>query len=230
MTGDARGRILARVRGRTRDQSGAEVLGQRDALGRAPAALPLCANLLENFACRVIANQGSIDGVLDRSAACKAVAAYLYTHHRGHRLMAGNDARLAAMPWRDGGVLPRFGAAEAGEPAAVSHAELGVAETGSVLLRSGRGNPAANNWLSEDHIVLLNADTVVPDFEAAWSTLESDTPNALRGRGLHFISAPSGTADIVGQHVVGAHGPRRWHIVLIGEGAQDAVEQALRGG
>ena len=79
--------------------------------------------------------------------------------------MAGNDPRLAAMPWRDAGVLPRFGSLEAGEPVALSFARLGVAETGAVVTWTGKANPAANNLLPEHHIVLVDAADLVLTLE-----------------------------------------------------------------
>ena len=38
-------------------------------------------------------------------------------------------------------------------------------------------------------------------------------------RAVHFISGPSRTADIEQTVTLGAHGPYRVHIVLVGQGA-----------
>ena len=65
-----------------------------------------------------------------------------------------------------------------------------------MLLCSGRSNPGANSWLAEDHIVLVDAEQLVVDFEAAWEEL-GGSPE--RPRGIHFISGPSSTADIQAQ-------------------------------
>jgi len=170
--------------------------------------------LLATFAARVRANQGSIDIVAGRSAASRAIGEYLYRRFRSHRVVAGPDPRLSAMPWRDGGVLIRTGSVRDVEPAALSYAVCGIAETGTTVLATGRGNPASNTFLSEDHIVLLDAADLQPDYEAAWSALRQRFGSAWP-RGLHFVSGPSSTADIGGQLVQGAHGPLHWHIVLM---------------
>ena len=53
-----------------------------------------------------------------------------------------------------------------------------------------------------------------------------------RPRGINIISGPSSTGDIAMHMVMGAHGPRRWHVILAGEAPADAVTQArqLSGG
>lgn len=171
--------------------------------------------LIAQFSSRVVANHGTLDCVKSRSEAARCVGEYLYRRFRSHRVVAGADPRLSAMPWRDGGVLVRTGAAREIEPAAVSYALGGIAESGSVVLVTGRGNPASNNFLTEDHIVLLDSADLHADYESLWQSLRLRFGTDEWPRGVHFISGPSATADIGGELVIGAHGPRRWHVVLI---------------
>jgi L-lactate dehydrogenase complex protein LldG len=205
-------------------------------LGRAPVPALPSQDLCEAFLINVLKNQGSVNCANNRSEAVKAVADYLHERFRNRKLVAGNDPRLAAMPWRDGGVLPRFGAAEQGENASLSYAKLGVAETGSIVTFTGRNNPAANNLLVEDHIVLLDVADLVANLDDAWKVINVDLLEAGRPRGINFISGPSSTADIEAQLVKGAHGPRAWHVILVGEipptaleNAQGYIEQRLNG-
>jgi L-lactate dehydrogenase complex protein LldG len=130
------------------------------------------------------------------------------------------------MPWRDGGVLPRFGAAEDQEPAALSYARLGVAEIGAIVTYTGKANPATNNLLAEHHIVLVNSEDLVANMDQAWERINSDTEREGRPRGINFIAGPSSTADIEGQLVYGAHGPRSWHVILLGEVAESVLDDA----
>jgi L-lactate dehydrogenase complex protein LldG len=171
--------------------------------------------LIAQFCSRVHANHGTLDCVSSRSEAARCIGEYLYRRFRSHRVVAGADPRLSAMPWRDGGVLVRTGAAREIEPAAVSYAVGGIAESGSVALVTGRGNPASNNFLTEDHIVLLDTADLHADYEAMWQSLRLRFEADDWPRGVHFISGPSATADIGGELVVGAHGPLHWHVVLI---------------
>ena len=222
----ARSQIFAKLRHASRGTSPEALERELASLGHAPGAALPCPELCAAFHANVLKNQGTVDCASDRSAAVKAVAHYLYQHYRSHRLVAGNDPRLAAMPWRDAGVLPRFGSVEPGEPVALSFARLGIAETGTIVTWTGKANPAANNLLPEHHIVLVDSADLVPCMEQAWEKINQDMDKTGRPRGINFIAGPSSTADIEGQLVYGAHGPRSWHVILVGEVPLTALEEA----
>lgn len=226
MSSSARSEIFARLRALSRGDSAARIELECRSLGSAPAPAPPAPEVCQAFLINVMKNQGSVECVGTRGEAVKAIGQYLYAHFRSHRLVAGNDPRLAAMPWRDAGVLPRFGSLETGEPAALSFAQLGVVETGAVVTWTGRANPAANNLLPEHHIVLVDAADLVPTMEKAWERINQEMEKIGRPRGINFIAGPSSTADIEGQLVYGAHGPRRWHVILLGKVPTDALELA----
>jgi len=226
MTGSARSDIFSRLREVASGSSAGRIDLERKALGSADAPPPPASETCQAFLANVLANQGSVDVVPDRSEAVKAVAAYLYRHFRSHRLVAGNDPRIAALPWRDGGVLPRFGSLAEGEPVALSFARLGVVEMGAIVTFTGKGNPGANNLLPEHHIVLLEATDLVNSLEEAWEKINLDMERDGRPRGINFIAGPSSTADIEGQLVQGAHGPRYWHVILLGDVPAAARELA----
>lgn len=225
MSTSARADIFARLRQVCGGTAAAEVDRQRAAMGAAPRTAP-GEPLAERFLCNVLRNRGTADCAADRGAVVRSVAAYLYEQLRSHRLVAGNDARLAAMPWRDAGVLPRFGSIDEAEPAAVSFARLGVAELGAVVCLTGRGSPARNNLLPEHHIVIVDAVDLVADAEEAWSHIAREVGREHRPRGIQFIAGPSSTADIEGQLVYGAHGPRHWHVILQGDVAEGTLDRA----
>lgn len=226
MSSSARSEIFARLRALSRGDSAARIELECRSLGSAPAPAPPAPEVCQAFLINVLKNQGSVECVGTRGEAVKAIGQYLYAHFRSHRLVAGNDPRLAAMPWRDAGVLPRFGSLETGEPAALSFAQLGVVETGAVVTWTGRANPAANNLLPEHHIVLVDAADLVPTLEKAWERINQEMEKIGRPRGINFIAGPSSTADIEGQLVYGAHGPRCWHVILLGKAPSDALELA----
>ncbi len=227
MSDSARSDIFARLRdSRCVAASAERIRLDLQALGSAPAPAPAAADVCEAFLVNVLRNRGSVDCVATRGDAVKAIGHYLYTHFRSHRLVAGHDPRLAAMPWRDAGVLPRFGALEEGEAVALSFARLGVAETGAIVTWTGRSNPAANNLLAEHHLVLVDSADLVFTLEQAWERLEQDMLTNGRPRGINFIAGPSSTADIEGKLVYGAHGPRHWHVIVLGRVPPNALEQA----
>lgn len=226
MSNSARSEIFARLRNASCGASAQEILAERQSLPIAPAPALPASEICQAFLINVLKNRGSIDCAGNRNEAVKAVAKYLYTHFRSHRMVAGNDPRLAAMPWRDAGVLPRFGGIEPGEPVALSFARLGVAETGAVVTWTGKANPAANNLLAEHHIVLVDSEELAPTMEKAWERINQDMEKHGRPRGINFIAGPSSTTDIEGQLVYGAHGPRSWHVILLGDVPTGALDQA----
>ncbi|TDG13491.1 hypothetical protein E2F43_08095 [Seongchinamella unica] len=227
MSSESRSRIMARVRHASLGQNAAAIEAQLDDFGVAPAAELPHDDTCVAFMINVLRNQGSIDVAPQRVDVVKAVGQYIYRHYRSHRLVAGNDPHLAAMPWRDGGVLPRFGEIEPGEPVALSYAQWGVAETGATIFLSGRNNPARNNLLPEHHLVVLDVNQLLPDLESLWQQLEPAITGAERPRALFCIAGPSSTADIEAQLVCGAHGPRAWHVILTGEVRQEQLDTAL---
>lgn len=226
MSDNPRSRILARVRQAGRDEDAAVIATELQGLGTAPTADLPASDLCTAFIVNVLKNQGSVDCAANRSGVVKALAEYLYRHFRSHRLVAGNDPHLAAMPWREAGVLPRFGSVEPGEPVTLSYALLGIAETGTIVTLTGKANPAANNLLSEHHIVVVDTARLVRDMEGAWARIREETGKTGRPRGINFIAGPSSTGDIEGKLVYGAHGPRNWHVILLGDVSESALEEA----
>jgi len=226
VTDSARSQIYARLR-RTCTAADPDTIRRAlPAVDGAPRAALPSPELATAFLANVLKNCGTVDCVADRSAAVKALGEYVYRHYRSHRLVAGNDPNLAAMPWREAGVLPRFGSIEPGEPVALSYALLGIAETGAIVLQTGKANPAVNNLLGEHHIVLVDSTRLVADMEQAWSRLRREIDRNGRPRGINFIAGPSSTADIEGQLVYGAHGPRHWHVLLMGDVPATSLHEA----
>jgi L-lactate dehydrogenase complex protein LldG len=215
---EARAEILGRVRRAQRSElQQHEILEALTDLGAAPPAPRDAESVTEAFKLRLEANHASLETCASRSDAVQCISRYLYKRHNTHKVVAGHDTRLAAMPWRDGGVLVRFDKAAAEDPVSISYAKLGVAESGSLVLFSNRDNPAANNWLVQDHVILLDQQDLVPDFERAWGKIREQQVETGSPRGISFISGPSSTADIKGHMVFGAHGPQRLHVILVGD-------------
>lgn len=222
MPDSARTDIIARVRRASRGATAQDVEQDLKQLGPMPVFSVPGDNPAQAFISNVLRNQGTAEIAPSKSDAAKATAQFLYQHFRTRKLVAGNDPRLAAMPWRDGGVLPRFGAAVDGDLASISYARLGVVDTGSVVTWTGKSNPGTNNLLVEAHIVLVDLADLVATMEQAWEHINASQASSRRPRGISFISGPSSTADIELQLVMGAHGPRHWHVILIGDVSEEA--------
>ena len=105
------------------------------------------------------------------------------------------------------------------DQASVTSAFAGVAETGSLALISGPDSPTSLNYLPDNHIVVLQVGQIVGSYEEVWQRLREkmseDWPRAV-----NWITGPSRTADIEQELLLGAHGPRRLHVVLVDEEAE----------
>ena len=97
----------------------------------------------------------------------------------------------------------------------VTGAFAGIAETGSVMLLSGPESPTTLNFLPEDHIVVLRESRIVPHPEDAWALLREERSSMPRT--VNLICGPSKTGDVELVILEGAHGPRRFHVVVVRE-------------
>jgi L-lactate dehydrogenase complex protein LldG len=205
---------MARLRGLASRDSPAALAAQLAELAKPrPAALP-ARELLEALLVNLKRNGATACVVDDRAGAVAELARYIAARQPGRRFVCGHDPRLAAFPWRDGGLLPRFGVAGDGDRVGVSYARGAVAETGSLFLWADRNNPAVNSLLCEDHVILVDLADVHAGLEAVWAD-DAFSSSDTRPRGLMLVSGPSSTADIAMQLVYGAHGPRALHVIVV---------------
>ncbi|MBV9997839.1 MAG: lactate utilization protein [Verrucomicrobia bacterium] len=89
-----------------------------------------------------------------------------------------------------------------------------VAQTGSILLTSRSAGGRALSVLPPHHVVIAQADQLVPDLPAAFDLLYSRYGNSYPSFAT-FITGPSRTGDIERILVLGAHGPRNLTVILI---------------
>lgn len=99
------------------------------------------------------------------------------------------------------------------ETIAVGIARWGIAETGSLVFHSDPETPILANFLPLHHLVLLRANTILAYLEDYATATAGQRPP----RNLNIITGASGTTDIEGSLVLGAHGPRYLHIVIVDE-------------
>lgn len=142
----------------------------------------------------------------------RLAAGYLREHNLPARLRMGADADLAGLDWQ---LEIARGKAEGTDEVSIAKAFAGVAETGTLVLTSGPDNPTTLNFLPETEIVVVRAADVVGGYEDAWDKIRAAFPGGLP-RTVNWISGPSRTADIEQTIVLGAHGPRRLHVIVSG--------------
>lgn len=148
-----------------------------------------------------------------------AVARYLREHNLPARARLGDDGYLAGIPWsQEAALTVERGRAVATDTAGITHALAAVAESGTVIVASGAANPVTLSFLPEANIVVVRRSDVVGPLEDALARARSaaGAGDGRMPRTLNMISGPSRSADIGGVPVLGAHGPRRLCVIVVG--------------
>ena len=213
----ARDRVLGAVRSAVRRDpaqaaSGREAIESRIAAHEAHVRPVVEGDLVARFAEKVklvastFASVERIDGV------SKAVADYLYEKGLDKEIVATTDPLVERVRWSNEFAVARR-AAEPEDRVSVTGAYAGIAETGTLVFVSDRATPTTLNFLPETHIAVLARDRLVAHLEDVWTRIRAER-NALP-RTVNFITGPSRTGDIELQLELGAHGPRRLHVLLV---------------
>ena len=160
--------------------------------------------------------QASVVEIAGWEGAPAEIARFLRESNCPATLRMGDDPRLASMPWSETSLEILRGASDGGDVNAVSAAFAGIAETGTLALVSGPDNPTTLNFLADNHIVVLPREAVDADYEGVFAKLRGTYGKGGAPRTLNFITGPSRSADIEQTLLLGAHGPRRLHILIVG--------------
>lgn len=145
-----------------------------------------------------------------------AVADYLRSKNLPQAIRRGEDARLAALPFdAEPQLAVTVGPSDGQDLAGLSHALAGVAETGTVVLTSGPDNPTTLNFLPEHHLVVVSSEDLVGDYETVWAKVRSIWGAGTMPRALNMITGPSRSGDIEQTMLLGAHGPRSLHLIVV---------------
>ncbi len=214
----ARERVLANIRAALNRrgplaESVAAVLDARLKNPRANVKPAVDGDLVERFVSKMASVHGAVVRVAAMDKVSEAVGAHLDEHALSPELVVAPDPELEAIPWSNRFSIERR-AAGGDDRVSVTGAFAGIAETGTLMLLSGRDSPTTLNFLPDDHIVVLHADRIVVHMEDAWATLRKERSGMPRT--VNLITGPSKTADVEQTIQEGAHGPRRLKIILVG--------------
>lgn len=94
----------------------------------------------------------------------------------------------------------------------LSLAVAGVAETGTLMMHSGRERMTTLNYVPEHHFVVLFKSAILDSLDDVWKVVRK---RKVFPRAVNLITGPSRTADIEQTLYMGAHGPKTQHIFLV---------------
>lgn len=159
------------------------------------------------------AQSSTVDAVADLAEAPAAAARYLAANGLPARAVVW--PALAGLDWAGAGLNIEARGARDADPVGITGCFCAIAETGTLMLCGGPDTPATVSLLPETHIAIVSAGRIVPGMEEAFALARDELGQLPRA--VNFISGPSRTGDIEQTIVLGAHGPYRVHLILVGD-------------
>jgi len=130
----------------------------------------------------------------------------------------GLSVTVAATDDIDEGVRRRHREESANAQIGVTGADFALAETGTLILLSGRGRPRATSLLPDTHVAVFDRSRLVESLAQVGVLLEAlhvDPARSMSGAMINFITGPSRTADIELTLTRGVHGPKDVHAIFV---------------
>jgi len=219
-TSTARRRILDRIR-RAQGRAGEPLPSEREAVNDAlarhtPGPQPTVgADRVAHFEAQAHRMSSTTDRVATLAEVPAAIAAYLDAQGLARKAVCWNT--FAGLDWVGAGIEVEARRPQGDDMLGISGAFVAVAETGTLMMLSGPDTPASMHLLPETHVAIVAADRVVAHYEEGFALIRAERGQLPRATNL--VSGPSRTGDIEQTIVLGAHGPYRVHIVIVGAGA-----------
>jgi L-lactate dehydrogenase complex protein LldG len=173
-------------------------------------------DLADAFAARLISAKvvgASVDRIGRLEDAPAAVRRYCGVHGLEPALVVQPDPALQKLDWSGFEVRPEIGR---DETLAVAKARWAIAETGTFVFHSGPESPTLLSFLPLHHICIIESGRILGYLED-YALAEKDGPAP---RNVNLITGASGTSDIEGRLVRGAHGPAFLHALIVDAPAQ----------
>jgi len=167
--------------------------------------------LLQRFRIKSEQASSTVEVLADESQVPAAVARYLGAMKLPTSAVVW--ASLVGLDWAGAGLKVEARGAVDADLVGITGCFCAVAETGTLMMTSSPGTPAAVSLLPETHIAVVRASRIVPYMEDAWNLARAELGSLPRA--VNFISGPSRTGDIEQTIVLGAHGPYRVHLVIV---------------
>jgi len=219
-----RAAILGRVRkalGKAGDRRDAAAAARAylDAHGQGPRPADP-GDPVGRFALRAVDMASSVERIASLDALPAVVARYVDALDLPLALAAQKSRagvcwpEFAGLDWRGAGLAIESRPTVGHDRLGITGSFCAVAETGTLVFVTGADTPTATMLLPDTHVAVVRADRIVRGMEEAFALLRAE--RGALPRGVHFVSGPSRTGDIEQTIVLGAHGPFRVHVVIVG--------------
>jgi L-lactate dehydrogenase complex protein LldF len=112
----------------------------------------------------------------------------------------------------------------------ISGANAAIAETGTVMIVTNEGNADLTITLPRVHVAVFGMDKVIASLDDAVAMLRM-LPRSATGQVMsayvNWVTGPSRSSDIGFRPVMGAHGPREMHCVVLDNGRTEMLADPL---
>ena len=177
-------------------------------------------DLVGRFMQRATDMESTVERIADRQQIPAAVARYLGALVLPPALAAQHSHAgvcwpgFADLDWAGTGLQIEARPTTGSDRVGITGCFCAIAETGTLVVLAGADAPTATTLLPDTHVAVLAADRVVSGMEEAFALIRRERGELPRA--VNMISGPSRTGDIEQTVVVGAHGPFRVHILVLG--------------
>ena len=182
-------------------------------------------DLIDSFARQLESNGGVCHRATTNAGAVEAISNIVRSTH-AEILCRSDDPLVIGLLEGVAGSFDLLGPSSTRDELAearlgITRAQRGVAEYGTILLASGDVDGSIGLATERNRLAALLPDThvavlVASDLVSTWDeALEQVAGRSSVPPTVTFVTGPSRTADIELELVVGVHGPRRQHVVLL---------------
>lgn len=169
-------------------------------------------NILDRFITKNEKVAATVKCIKNTSELSVAVFEYMAANHIEPNLVAAPSEILKQVNWQKE-ITIEYRPAQDKDMTTLTMAYAGIAETGSLVLCSSESSPTTLNFMPDNNICVIHQNKIFPYMEDAWDLLRKEGKGMPRA--INFITGPSRTADVEQTIQLGAHGPRRLHIIIL---------------
>ena len=177
-------------------------------------------DLVDRFLVRAVDMQSTVERLSSLAQLPAAVARYIDALDLPPTLASQKSRRgvcwpeLADLDWAGAGLDIAPQPTRGDDRLGITGTFCAIAETGTLVITTGAATPSATMLLPDTHVAVVRADRIVAGMEEAFALVRAERPGMPRA--VNLVSGPSRTGDIEQTIVLGAHGPFRVHIVVVG--------------
>jgi L-lactate dehydrogenase complex protein LldG len=221
----SRDAVLSRIRaalGRHGSDAAARAAALAYVAARREGPRPrLPADLAQHFVTRATDLASTVERVASQQDVVAAVGRYVASLDAGCA-DPGQDPlagvcwpEFAALDWSAAGISVESRPTLGHDAIGITGCFCAIAETGTLVFVTSARTPSATFLLPATHIAIVRTDQLLAAMENAFTKVRAE--HGTLPRAVNLVSGPSRTGDIEQTIVLGAHGPRRLHIVLVGD-------------